>query len=119
MGGRGASVGSDRIKQITVSMDGYQSTFRKEADGNVYKIEGSIVGDIVPRTLKQIASSAEKMGYEYKTYNAKQVKELERKRREDRKETDKFLNAAYVNDRDMVKGSRTARTNNRAARRRR
>lgn len=117
MGGRGANMGTGRIQQITVNMEGYYATYRKEKDGNVYKYEGSMIGDRVPRTLKQIAQAAEKMGYEYQSYKAKQVKELERKRMEDREETDKFLNYAYVRDKDMVRGSRMARIGNRATRR--
>ena len=59
MGGRGANMGTGRIQQITVNMEGYYATYRKEKDGNVYKYEGSMIGDRVPRTLKQIAQASD------------------------------------------------------------
>lgn len=116
MGGRGANIGTGGLKQVTVNMNGTHVTYRKEKDGNVYRMDGSMVTDRVPRTLNQIASSAKEMGYEYQSYNASQVRKMERKRLADRKESDKALDRAYVSDKLFAKGSRMSRIGNRATR---
>lgn len=113
MGGRGASTRTGGVKQVTVNMNGTHVTYRKEKDGNVYRVGDSTM---VPRTLKQITESAKKMGYEYQTYDASQVRRMEKKRLKDRKETDKILDGAYVSDKHFVKGSRMSRIGNRATR---
>ncbi len=113
MGGRGASTRTGGVKQVTVNMNGTHVTYRKEKDGNVYRVGDSAM---VPRTLKQITDSAKKMGYEYQTYDASQVRKMEKKRLKDRKETDKILDGAYVSDKHFVKGSRMSRIGNRATR---
>lgn len=116
MGGRGANIGTGGLKQVTVNMNGTHVTYRKEKDGNVYRMDGSMVMDRVPRTLNQIASSAKEMGYEYQSYNASQVRKMERKRLADRKESDKALDRAYVSDKLFAKGSRMSRIGNRVTR---
>lgn len=117
MGGRGASAGGS-AKQITVNANGTTLTYRKESDGNVYKVIDGYIGDKIPRTLKQIEESARKNGYEVEVLNNAQYKRFEEEWRRKRRKTDEELDQAYLRDKHFVKGSRMRRIGNRVQRRR-
>lgn len=120
-GGRGASsgIGNDSgAKQITINANGTKLTYRKESDGNVYRVVDSRVGDRIPRTMKQIEESAKKSGFEFEVLNNTQYKKAEAAQRRQKEETDRILDSAYVRDKHFVKGSRMSRISSRAAKRR-
>lgn len=116
-GGRGASAGGT-VKQITVNANGTTLTYRKESDGNVYRVIDGYIGDKIPRTLKQIEESARKNGYEVEVLNNVQYKRFEEEWRRKRRKIDEELDQAYLRDKTFVKGSRMQRIGNRVQRRR-
>ena len=121
-GGRGASsgIGNDSsAKQITVNADGTRLIYRREPDGNVYRVMDGRIGDKIPRTMKQIEESAKKNGFEFEVLNDTQYKKAEAAQRRQKEETDRILDQAYVRDKNFVKGSRMSRIGNRATKRRR
>lgn len=118
-GGRGASSGisDNNTKQITVNANGTKLTYRRESDGNIYSVVDGRIGNKIPRTMEQIKEAAKKNGYEYETLNNTQYRKAEETRKQQREETDKTLNEAYVRDRYFVKGSRMSRIGNRVTKR--
>lgn len=92
-GGRGSSsgIGGGGTVAFDIDMKGSKVSYvvRK---GQVYKESG----DPVNMTASQIMKNAKSLGYNVKTYNAKQATDREQRRTEDRKKTNKFLNTADV-----------------------
>lgn len=89
-GGRGGSSGiGGGTVAFDVNMDGSVSKFvvRK---GKVYRESG----DAVQMSAQQIMENAKSLGYDVKTYNARQEAVRQKMHAEDRKKTSEFLNIA-------------------------
>ena len=95
MGGRGASSGLDTIKQVTVNIDGNNITYRNEKGKTWVVGTGGVTGDTVPRTLKEIETSARKAGYPVKTYTNKELAQYEKEYRKERKKASKQLDELW------------------------
>lgn len=89
-GGRGgfSGIGGGTVA-FDVNMDGSVSKFvvRK---GKVYRESG----DAVQMSAQQIMENAKSLGYDVKTYNARQEAARQKMYAEDRKKTSEFLNIA-------------------------
>lgn len=94
-GGRGSSSGLDPIKQITVNIDGDNITYRSEKGKTWVVGTGSVAGNTVPRTLKEIEASAKKAGYSVKTYTNKELARYEKEYRKEREKTSKQLDELW------------------------
>ena len=94
-GGRGGASGLNKIRQITVDMNGIKATYRREK-GKTWRIEnGNSVKDTVPMTLKEIEDRAKKAGYSVKTYTNKEYAQYVKEYRKDREEASKQLDILW------------------------
>mgnify|MGYP001774940717 CR=1 FL=1 len=91
MGGRGSSsgLGGSGTVAFDVDMKGSRVSYVVR-NGKVYS-EG---GDPIALSANQILKNAKNLGYDVKTYNAKQAEAREKQRADDRKKTNEFLNIA-------------------------
>lgn len=96
-GGRGSSSGLDKLRQVTVDMNGTKITYRSER-GKTYKVglaNTVSVTDEVPKTLKEIVNRAKKLGYPIKTYTNREYAQYEKEYREERKKASEQLDILW------------------------
>ena len=88
-GGRGSSsgLGGGGTVAFDVDMKGTRASYVVR-NGKVY----SESGDPIALSANQIMKNAKNLGYDVKTYNAKQAAAREQRRAEDRKKTGEYLN---------------------------
>ena len=84
-------------------------------NGKVYRD----TGDPINLSANQIIKNAKSLGYDVRTYNEKQYAEKERKRAEDRKETNRFLDIMDAQMGGNRRDQRSAAISRRATRKRR
>lgn len=120
MGGRGAGSGNaGGIKRAIVRTNGITIEYEK-INGSIYRIANGIPEKVnTTLSMSEMVERMKSTGADVQTYNAKQDEELKKKRKKDRKETDRILNRASVSDRTFVKGSRSSRITDRANKRKR
>lgn len=117
MGGRGStsSVGGRGIVGLHVDMGQGHRVDYVVRNGKAYKD----TGEPVNISANQIVKNAKSLGYDVKTYNQKQYAERERKRAEDRKETNRFLDSMDVQNGGNRSDQRRATISRRGTRKRR
>lgn len=94
MGGRGAS-SDNNVKAIVINTgDGNAISYRKQKNGYISDINGDNTQK-VNTSMKQIINRAKANGYTVETYNSKQLKDYDNKRKKEREKTDKEKNSWY------------------------
>lgn len=123
--GRGTAAeavkGMTGYKVQTASGDNMEVYFRKQGGETYYTSEFGAIPEKTPNNMteREMVNRIKDNGGKVEKYTKAELVEKEEKRRKNRKESDKMLDQAYVNDRDMKQGSRSDRTGNRARRRKR
>lgn len=116
MGGRGSASSVGRgIAGLHVDMGQGHRVDYVVRNGKVYKD----TGEPVNISANQIVKNAKSSGYDVTTYNQKQYAERERKRAEDRKETNRFLDVMDVQMGGNRSDQRRATKSRRGTRKRR
>lgn len=117
MGGRGStsSVGGRGVIALDVDMGQGHRVSYVVRNGKTYKD----TGEPVNISANQIVKNAKSLGYDVQTYNRKQYDERERKRAEDRKETNRFLDNMDVQMGGNRSDQRRATISRRGTRKRR
>lgn len=91
-GGRGSSSGiGGGTVAFDIDMKGSRVSYVVR-NGKVYNSES---GDPIALSANQIMKNAKNLGYDVKTYNAKQAEKKEKQRAEDRKKTSEQLDILW------------------------
>ena len=118
--GRRGGQGQNRQQRRAIAVsyaDG--ATFRyEEIGGKIYETSTSTPREIETNlTLDQIKANLTVNGANVEELSKADLDEIEKSNAEYRKEMDKLLNAAYVRDKEFVRGSEAGRRGRRGARR--
>ena len=125
-GSGGGGMVADAIKGMTgykiqtPSGDNMEMYFEKRNGDTYYTSEIGATPERTPNgmTEREMVSRIQDNGGVVEKYTKSELIEKEERRRKNRKESNKMLDQAYVNDKDMKQGSRSDRTGNRVRRRR-
>lgn len=123
-GGRGGRrIGANNISAARVKMGDYEAEyyFMKAGSKNFFQRGLGGTPEPTPNNMSKNAmvSRMQKNGAEVSVMSKSEIKKNLESHKKYREEMEKFLDKAYVSDRDFKKGSREERTGNRANRRRR
>ena len=120
-GGRGMSEAVQNMKGIngykvtTATGDEVEMFFTKNGDTNYYKNSLTDTFEETPNnwTEKQMIDRINENGGNAQKYSKQELEDKEQTRIEQRRQSDKLLDAAYLQDETMKRGSRANRIRNR------
>ena len=96
---RTAQSGGGTKAIVVEAPDGTRLSYRVNSKGVITDLDGTQPKNTNGMTLDQIHARAKEMGWKVKTYDDKQLKEHDAKRKKDREETDKLLDNMSSKDR--------------------
>ncbi|MBQ0074477.1 MAG: hypothetical protein KBT34_09810 [Prevotella sp.] len=119
-GGRRVRKRKNEIVRAIITLDSGHVIEYEIKNGSIYRVDGLEIEEVeTTLSIDQILQNARSMGSTVETFNAKQDKELQEKRKKDREETNEFLNAHDVQNKTMKRGTKMNKIANRRRNRRR